>query len=284
MIAVQLLNGLAFGCLLFLMSGGLTLMYGLMGIINLAHGSYFMFGAYAALSTFKVTRNFLLAIVAGTIAGGVIGLLTERFLLRRLYGLHGHEAVLLTFALLLIIDDGCLWIWGGRPTFIPAPGFFNFPVNIFGSTYPSYRLVVILVGIMMAAGLWWFQEKTRWGAIIRAGVDDREMVGGLGINIPLVFTMVFALGASLAGFAGVMAAPILGVGPGLDVEVLVYALAVVIVGGLGSLHGCLIISLLFGIVDTLGKIFWPGFAVLTIYIMVATVLLIKPAGLFGKST
>jgi len=278
----QVLNGIAFGMLLFLLASGLSLMFGLMGIVNLAHGAYFMVGGYVGLTTFEATSSFLLALLAGAGTGAFLGFLTERFFMRRLYGLHGHESILLTFAISLVLSDLSLFLWTGTPRWVDPPSFLDVSFNIMGAFYPAYRLAIILIGAAVFTGLYWFQERTRWGAIVRAGVDDKETVTGLGINILLVFTMVFCLGAFLAGFGGFIGAPVLGLHIGLDVEIIMLALGVVIVGGLGSLPGCLVTCLLMGLSDTLGKVLWPSYSSLTIYLVVVIVLLVKPSGLFGK--
>lgn len=278
----QVLNGVAFGMLLFLLAAGLSLMFGLMGIVNLAHGAYFMIGGYVGLTIVERTGSFALALLGGAVSGAFLGFLTERFFMRRLYGLHGHESILLTFALSLVLSDLSLFLWSGTPRWVQAPDFLNFSFSLLGTYYPLYRLVIILVGVVVFCVLYWFQEKTLWGAIVRAGVDDQEMVTGLGINIPRVFTMVFCLGAFLAGFGGFVGSPILGLHIGLDLEIIMLALAVVIVGGIGSLPGCLATCLLLGLSDTLGKVLWPSYASLTIYLLVVIVLLVKPSGLFGR--
>lgn len=278
----QVLNGIAFGMLLFLLASGLSLMFGLMGIVNLAHGSYFMVGGYVGLTTFEATGSFLLALAAGAVTGAFLGFLTERFFMRRVYGLHGHESILLTFAISLVLSDLSLFLWTGTPRWVEPPSFLDVSFNIMGALYPAYRLAIILIGAAVFAGLYWFQERTRWGAIVRAGVDDKETVTGMGINILFVFTMVFCLGAFLAGFGGFIGAPVLGLHIGLDVEIIMLALGVVIVGGIGSLPGCLITCLLMGLSDTLGKVLWPSYASLTIYLVVVIILLVKPSGLFGK--
>lgn len=279
---MQILNGIALGMLLFLLAAGLSLTFGLMGIVNLAHGSYFMVGGYIGLATLKATDSFLLALAAGAAGGVLLGFLTERFLIRRLYGLHGYESILLTFAISLVLSDISLFLWTGTPLWVQTPGLLDFSLTLFGSSYPAYRLAIILVGAIVFVVLYWFQERTLWGAIVRAGVDDKEMATGLGINITLVFTMVFCLGAFLAGFGGFFGSPILGLHIGLDFEVIMLALAVVIVGGIGSLYGCLATCLLLGLSDTFGKVLWPQYASLTIYLVVVIVLLVKPSGLFGR--
>ncbi|MBI5444630.1 MAG: branched-chain amino acid ABC transporter permease [Deltaproteobacteria bacterium] len=283
LVLAQMLNGVAFGMLLFLVAAGLSLIFGLMGTVNLAHGSYFMVGGYLGLTVLEATESFLLALAAGAAGGALLGLLTERFLIRRVRGLAGHESILLTFALALVLSDLSLFLWSGTPRWVQAPEALASPVTVFGRPYPAYRLMLIGLGAVVFVGLYWFQERTLWGAIVRAGVDDKETATGLGINIPLVFTTVFAVGALLAGFGGFVGAPILGLHVGLDLEVIMLALAVVIVGGLGSLGGCLATCLLLGVSDTLGKMLWPSYASLTIYLLVVIVLLVKPSGLFGRA-
>ena len=278
----QLLNGIALGMLLFLLAAGLSLMFGLMGIVNLAHGSYFMVGGYVGLSVLDGTGSFTAALLAGGGSGAFLGFLTERFLMRRVYGLRHHEPILLTFALSLILSDLSLFLWTGIPRWVEPPSFLAFSIDMGGIFYPAYRFAIIVAGMMVFGVLYWFQERTRWGAIVRAGVEDKEMATGLGINIPMVFTLVFCLGAFIAGFGGFVGAPILGLHIGLDFEVIMLALAVVVVGGIGSLPGCLTTCLLLGLADTFGKVLWQKYASLTIYIIVVIVLLVKPTGLFGK--
>jgi branched-chain amino acid transport system permease protein len=280
----QTLNGIALGMLLFLLAAGLSLMFGLMGIVNLAHGAYFMVGGYVGLSILETTGDFKLAILGGGATGAFLGFITERFFMRRVYGLRHHEPILLTFALSLILSDLSLFLWTGTPRWVQPPSLLDFSMNILGTYYPAYRLTIILTGIVVFIALYWFQEKTKWGAIVRAGVDNKEMATGLGINIPKVFTMVFSLGAFIAGFGGFVGSPILGLHIGLDVEIIMLALAVVIVGGIGSLPGCLATCLLLGLADTFGKVLWQKYASLTIYIIVVIVLLAKPTGLFGKKS
>lgn len=278
---IQLLNGMSYGFLLFLLSSGLTLMYGLMNIINLAHGSYFMFGAYIGLSVAKATGNFFLAAFSGGAAVGMIGIAMERFLIRRFYKeILGQ--VLLTFGFVYIFMDLCQWVWGGYPLSLPTPSILSGSVKIKDMFFPVYRLIVIAVGFMVALGLWLFQEKTRVGSIIRAGVEDRQMVTGLGINIGIIFTLVFFLGAFLAGFAGVVGAVLRGVYPGIDLEILVSALAVIVVGGLGSLSGALLGAILIGLVETFIRAYFPGFAMSAVFMMMVIVLIVRPSGLLGK--
>jgi branched-chain amino acid transport system permease protein len=240
-----------------------------------------MFGAYVGLSAWRLTHNLLIAIIAGSVALGMTGVVIERILLRRFYQKY-LEQVLLTFGLIYIFMDISKWIWGGDPQSIGKPAFLVGSFSFMGGAYPLYRLVVIGVGIVVAIALFLFQEKTRLGSFVRAGVDDRDMASAIGINIGRIFTAIFALGAFLAAFGGVVGGPVIGVYPGLDFEILVLALIVVIVGGLGTLQGALVGSLLIGIVDSFGKALFPGLAMYTIYGVAALILVLKPTGLLGR--
>jgi len=281
MFVIQLLNGLSYGVLLFLLAVGLSLIFGLMNIVNMAHGSYYFIGAYVGYTVFKFSGNFLLAVLAAGIAVAIIGILMDRFLFRFLYK-QELEQVLLTFGFIYIFSDICKWIWGGSVYGIDPPQILSGAVNIADSFFPIYRLSVTGVGLIIAVCLWFFQEKTRLGAIIRAGTDDEEMVRGLGINIATISTLVFALGAGLAGFSGAIGAPMIGIYPGLDLEVLILALIVVVVGGLGSLAGAFWGSLFIGMVDSFGKAYFPDLAMFTVFSAMALILLFKPSGLLGK--
>jgi branched-chain amino acid transport system permease protein len=281
-LGVQFANGLAFGFLLFILTAGLQVIFGLMGVVNIAHGSFFMIAGYVGFTTFLLTKSFLLSILTGLMSAAILGLLTELFLLRRLYGRPMAEPILLTFGLSLIFADFGQMVWGGTPTMFPVPKLMAFAVQMLGRPYPVYRLATILIGLLVFFLLWWFQKKTMWGAIVRAGVNDKQMVTGLGINIALVFTSVFVFGALLAGFGGVIGAPLLGLYPGLDSDVQTVALGIIAIGGLGNLQGLLVLSLLIGIADVLGKVLWPNYAILTIWVMIVLILIMKPYGLFGK--
>jgi branched-chain amino acid transport system permease protein len=278
---IQILNGLSFGFLLFLLGSGLSLMFGLAGIINLSHGSYFMLGAYIGYSVIKLTGNFWVAIFFGGGSMGLLGVLMEYFLLRRLHLRH-LDQVLLTFGFVWVFMDLSKWLWGGDPLSLREPALFTGSIILLGDSFPIYRLTIIIIGSLIAVLLWLFQEKTLIGAIVRAGVEDREMVSGLGINIGLISTGVFSLGSFMAGFGGVIGGPILGAYQGMDWEILVLALVVVVVGGLGSLEGALLGSLLIGMTDNFGKALFPNFAMVTLFIAMAIILLLKPSGLLGK--
>jgi branched-subunit amino acid ABC-type transport system permease component len=278
----QALNGLAYGVLLFLLSVGLTLIFGMLDVVNLAHGSFYMLGAYAGLSLIAATDSFWLALLGAPIGVGLIGAAVERACLRPLYRRPPLDQVLLTFGLIYLFEDLVKWIWGGRIRSIPPPDLFSGSVTVFGAVIPSYRLFVIGFGLVMAVLLWLLIEQTRLGAIIRAGVFDAEMAGGLGINIERVFTGVFAFGAALGGLSGVIAGPIQSAYPSMGVTILIPALIVVVVGGLGSLKGSLIGSLIIGQAEIFGKAWLPGAAMLIIYLVMVVVVLVRPQGLFGR--
>ena len=278
----QALNGLAYGVLLFLLSVGLTLIFGMLDVVNLAHGSFYMLGAYAGLSLIAATGNFWVALLAAPVAVGLIGAVIERSCLRPLYRRGPLDQVLLTFGFIYLFEDLVKWIWGGRIRSIPPPDLFAGSVTVLGATIPSYRLFVIVFGLVMALLLWLLIERTRLGAIIRAGVFDAEMTAGLGINIQRVFTAVFAFGAALGGLSGVIAGPIQSAYPAMGVTILIPALIVVVVGGLGSLKGSLIGSLIIGQAETFGKAWIPDAAMLIVYVVMAAIMLVRPQGLFGR--
>lgn len=278
---IHTLNGVAFGMLLFLLAAGLSLIYGLMKILNLTHGSFYLVGGYVGLTVARVTGSFILAIIVAAIVIALVGAVIERFFLRRFH-LDELPQTLLTFGFLFIFADLCLWVWGGDPQMLAVPRLFAHSVPMGHFAYPEYRLFLIAVGLAIAALLWWFQEHTRLGTMLRAGVDDAEIARALGIDVSLLFTLVFALGAALAALAGVLAGPVLSLYPGSDFDTLVLAFVVVIVGGLGSLRGALAGSLFVGILDNFGKVFFPQFALFTVFVPMAVILVARPTGLFGR--
>ncbi|MDQ4078320.1 MAG: branched-chain amino acid ABC transporter permease [Chloroflexota bacterium] len=279
---LQLLNGLVFSMLLFVMAAGLSLIFGQMDVINLAHGSFYLLGGYIGLSMVRGLGNFWLALLIAPVIVGILGILIEYFFLRRLYGRHRHlDQVLFTFGLALIAADLIRWNWGAYVESVPPPLLLRGQIPIFNLQFPVYRLSLILFGLLLAVLLWLFLERTRIGAIIRAGVDDAEMVSAMGINIQLVFAGVFALGTALAALAGVVGSPVLNLYPGLDFQILILTLVVVVVGGLGTLKGAFFGSLLIGMADTFGKAFLPQFSLFLIFAVMAVVLLVRPSGLFG---
>jgi branched-chain amino acid transport system permease protein len=277
---IQTLNGVSFGMLLFLLAAGLSLIFGLMRILNLAHGSYYALGAYVALSVVQATGSLLLAAVVGTAVVTVLGVVMERLFLRRLPREELPQA-LLTFGFLLIAGDVALWIWGGTPQTLPRPDVFARSIRLGPLIFPSYRLFVIAVGGVVGVTLWALQERTKLGAMIRAAIDDAEIARATGINVSRLSTAVFALGAALAGLGGIVGGPILGVYPGADFEILLLAFVVVIVGGLGSLKGALFGGLLVGLLDNFGKALFPQLAMFTIFAPMAIILALRPTGLFG---
>jgi branched-chain amino acid transport system permease protein len=278
--ALQLLNGLSFGMLLFLLAAGLSLIHGLMRILNLAHGSYYVLGAYVALSVVHVTENLAVATLAGVTVVTALGVAMERVFLRRVPHDELPQA-LLTFGFLLIFGDIALWTWGGTPQSLPKPEMLAASVRLGPVMFPSYRLFVLVVGAAVGITLWLLQERTKLGAMVRAAIDDAEIARATGINVSRLNTGVFAVGAALAALGGIMAGPVLGVYPGADFEVLLLAFVVVIIGGLGSLKGAFVGGLLVGCLDNFGKALFPEFALFTIFAPMAFILAVRPTGLFG---
>lgn len=264
-----------------MLAAGLTLMFGLMRVVNMAHGSYYLLAGYFGYTVSKLTGDFLIAILAGIVLAGILGFLMERFLFRLIYNME-LEQVLLTFGFIYIFQDIGLWLWPRSVLVISKPAWLTGSLTFFDLTFPIYRIMLIVVGLLIAALLWYFQEKTRVGAMVRAGVDDREMVTALGINVNRLFTLIFTLGAALAGLAGVLGAAYIGLFPGLDLEVLILALVVVVIGGLGSLTGTLAAALLIGLADAFGKALIPEFAMFSVYAVMALVLIFRPTGLLGR--
>lgn len=295
----QVLNGLQFGVMLFLMAAGLTLIFGVMGLINLAHGSLYMVGAFAAAAVAGATGSFVLALMAALAAAAVCGALVEMVVIRRLYDKDHLDQVLATFALILIFSEGTRWLFGSFPLFLDIPAYLSGPVMLPGGIqYPLYRLVLIIFGLSIGLGLWALIEHTRLGVQIRAGENDREMIAALGVNISRLYTLVFALGAALAGLAGALVGAIQSVQVGMGEPVLILAFVVIVIGGIGSIKGAFVGALLVGLTDTLGGIFLPevfklfmepsratsvgsSIASMAIYILMSLVLIWRPTGLFG---
>ena len=280
-VLLQLLNSISYGLLLFLLAAGLSLIFGLMGVINLAHGSYYMLGAYIGITLMRSTDSLILALIVAAAIVGLIGTLIELLFIRKVYN-RVLDQVLLTFGCAYIFMDVTRWLWGGAPLSFPKPQFLEGSISILGQAFPIYRFVIILWGLILALVLYLCLEKTSIGVIIKAGVDDKEMVTGMGINIKLYFTGIFTFGAFLAAMGGVLGGPIVGAYIGLDFDILILALAVVVVGGLGTLKGAFLGSMLIGFIENFGNTFFPSFAIMTIYIVMALILIIKPTGLFGK--
>ncbi len=279
LLATIVLNGISFSMLLFLLAAGLELMWGVMSIINLAHGSFYMVGAYVGIVVVNFTGSFLLGILAGMTIGAFLGVMTERFFFSHI---PDHlQQVLLTFGIVYILADFCKFVWGGNPIGISAPGILSGSITIGGLIFPLYRLFVTLIGSIIAVALWFFQEKTILGAVIRAGVDDKEMISGFGVNINLLNTVVFAFGSLLAGAAGVIGSPILFVYPRVSWDILTLSMMVIVVGGMGSLGGSLIGSLIIGLTDSLSKFFVPEAATVLTFSVMVFFLVLRPSGIFG---
>jgi branched-chain amino acid transport system permease protein len=294
----QCLNGLQFGLLLFLLAAGLTLVFGIMDLVNLAHGSLYMLGAYFA-ATFAVwTGSFVFAAVLAVAATLVVGMVVEVIAMRRLYGRDHLDHVLGTFGLILFFNELVRLIWGPDGRSLPVPPWLNRSLEILpGIEYPAYRLAIIVVTLAVAVFLYVLVMRTRVGMLIRAGASNREMVGALGVNIKLLYTLIFGLGAALAGLAGLMQAPILTVQIGMGENILILAFVITVIGGIGSIRGAFIAALLVGFIDTLGRSFFPELLVdllgrqagstaapalssMLIYILMAAILVVRPRGLF----
>ena len=278
---IQTLNSVAFGGLLFLLSSGFSLIFGLMRIPNLAHGAFFMLGAYFGYTLLKLNLHFWLAAIAGGLGVGLLGILMERFILRRLAG-NEQGQVLVTLGVSFIIADICLLVWTGDPMPLPAPQALRPPLRVAGFAFPTYRLVVLAIALVAALALYLLMERTRLGAMIRAGVDDMEMARGVGIPVSRLFTTVFLLGATLAGIGGVLGGPILNAYPGLDNDMLPLALIVVILGGAGSLLGAFVGSFIVGFIYNFGIALVPDLAYFVLFLPMVLVLVFLPQGLFGR--
>ncbi|MEA1915446.1 MAG: branched-chain amino acid ABC transporter permease [Campylobacterota bacterium] len=294
----QLINGLQLGVMLFLMSAGLTLVFGIMQVINLAHGSFYMMGAFVAATVTIHSGNFMIGMLAGLVVAGIIGMLVELTILRQLYKRDHLDQVLATFGLIFFFNELTRIIWGRQPLFMDIPTWLNGTVEIFpGIDYPLYRLAIIIVGILVALFLYLLFSRTRLGMQIRAGATNRDIISALGVNIKLLYTLVFGLGVMLAALAGVMAGPILAVEVGMGESILILTFVVIVIGGIGSVQGALVGALLVGLVDTLGRAYLPSIlsllmssevgntlgapiAAMSIYILMAVILAFKPNGLF----
>jgi branched-chain amino acid transport system permease protein len=270
--------------ILFLIASGMSIVLGIMGITNLAHGALYMVGAYLGWTIFvQLGMNYWLAVLVGAIGAGMLGLLIERVFLKRLYK-QVNEQVLLTYGFVYIITNIVIWIWGGRYRLqFTAPQFMG-SIKLGDFSFPITRIVIMVIGLLIALILWYLQDKTRIGAIIRAGMDDKEMIQGLGIDLDIVSAAVFFVACFIAGLAGVVGAQLLSTYPGLGSDVLLLMLAVIIVGGIGTIQGALVGGLLIGLIDTFGKALFPGLAMFTIYFAMVVVLLVKPSGLLGRSS
>ena len=279
---LQALNGVSLAALLFLLASGFTLSFGLMRVVNMAHGAYYLVGGYVGLTLARSTGSFALAILGGGAAVVVLGFLVDRFLLRRT-GENHLAQVLLTVGVAFVIGDVALRTWGGDNLMVPTPMALKGSVVLPGELYyPRYRFVLLVFGVVVAAALWLLYKKTQLGAVVRAGVDDREQVNATGINVDRLFVVVSALASFLAGMAGVVGGAFLTLYPGAEWEILVYALVVVIVGGLGSLEGAMIGALIVGLLDAYGRWLLPEFSYFVLFGPIALLMLFRPRGLFGR--
>lgn len=295
----QVLNGLQLGMTLFLMASGLTLVFGVMGLINLAHGSLYMVGAFACAAMATATGSYWAGLAAALVAAAAAGAIVEVAVIRRLYRRDHLDQVLATFALILVFSEGTRWLFGSFPLYLSVPDLLSGPVTLPGGIeYPKFRLAIILAGLAVAAFLFWLIARTRLGIRIRAGESDREMIAALGVDITRLYTIVFALGAALAGLAGALVGTLQSVQVGMGEPVLILAFVVIVIGGIGSIKGALVGALLVGLTDTLGKFLLPlafgavmdpsqatgvgsALASMLIYILMAAVLVVRPQGLYG---
>jgi branched-chain amino acid transport system permease protein len=295
----QLLNGLQFGVMLFLMAAGLTLVFGIMNLVNLAHGSLYMVGAYLAVAATQWTGNYLAGVALGLLGTLVVGMLVEVVALRTLYDRDHLDQVLATFGLILFFNELVAMIWGRAALYTSLPVWLQGHITLFtGARYPVYRVAILIVGLLTALFLWYVVSRTRLGMLIRAGASNRAMVAALGVNIRLLYTIVFGFGAALAGLAGLMAGPIYAVQPGMGELILIQVFVVIVIGGIGSIRGALVGAIIVGVVDTLGRAFLkpllgtilsptaaesagPALASMLIYLLMAVVLAVRPAGLFA---
>jgi branched-chain amino acid transport system permease protein len=298
----QFLNGLQFGLLLFLLAAGLTLVFGIMDFVNLAHGSLYMMGAYIAWTLIGWTDSFVLGALLALPATFLLGIVVEAIVMRRLYARDHLEQVLATFGLILFFNELVRVIWGPAGKSIPVPSFLNRTVEILpGVPYPAYRFAIIVVGALVAILLAWLVARTRIGMLIRAGASNRRMIGALGVNIELLFTLVFGLGAVFAGLAGLMAAPITSVKIGMGDDILILAFVIIVIGGIGSIKGAFVAAMVVGQIDIVGRAFMPdllktflsasaassaapAISQVLIYVVMAGVLVWRPTGLFGQRT
>jgi branched-chain amino acid transport system permease protein len=297
LILAQILNGLQYGVLLFLLAAGLTLVFGIMSFVNLAHGSLYMLGAYAAAVGYNMTESFTVAVLAALVGTLLVGLVLELVAVSRLYQRDHLDHVLATFGLVLFFNELVRIVWGPQPYFVQVPEFLAGTVDLLGFSYPSYRFAIIAVGLLVAIGSYLMIHKTRIGMLIRAGAQNPKMVAALGVNIRMLNAMLFAVGAMLSGLAGAMAGPILSVQSGMGEPVLITTLVVIVIGGIGSVEGAFYAALIVGLVDTLGRAFLPpllrqvaersvadaagpALASMAVYLLMAIVLAWRPQGLF----
>lgn len=283
LVLVQIFNGIQYGFLIFLAASGLTLVFGILGVINLAHGSFYMLGAYLALTLTEVTGDVFLACLLGVPLAVVFGWLIERAFVRHLYKRDHLQQVLLTFALILIFNEVQRILWGSYPHGVPAPSYLSGSIRLTdGLAYPVYRLALTAICAALAGAMFFVIQKTRVGRLIRAGESNREMTELLGFDSSRLYALVFATGTALAALAGMLAAPVESVYPGIGERILIISFVVVVIGGIGSIKGAFLGALAIGIADALGKVFLPSLAGVVVYALMASVLVVRPGGLFGR--
>ena len=281
---IQILNGLQNGLLIFLAASGLTLVFGILGVINLSHGSFYMLGAYMALTLTSFTGDIFLALALGAPIAFLFGMAIEWLFIRHLYNRDHLQQVLLTFALILVFNEIQQSVWGSHPLSIPTPSYLSTSIPITGSlSYPVYRAALMLICLGLAMAMVFVIQKTRVGRMIRAAESNREMVEALGFDARILFRLVFAAGVALAATAGILAAPVESAYPGIGDRVLIVSFVVVVIGGIGSIRGAFVGSLLIGLADAFGKVYAPQFSAIIIYALMALVLVMRPAGLFGRA-
>lgn len=281
-VPIQMLHGLVYGMLLFLVASGLTLIFGMMGVLNFAHGALFMLGAYFSYQFLQWTGQFWVSLLVAPVLVGVLGILIERFLLRKVH-VHGHaHELLLTFGLAYIIEELVKWVWGNQPLSVEVPAVLAGSTILFGMTYPTYRLFILGVSLLVFVVLFLILYRTRIGIVVKAAVTNVEMVNALGINVPLVFTGLFGVGGALAGLAGVIGGPYLITNPAMAATIIIDLFVVVVVGGLGSLQGALLASFLIGQIQSFGILLVPQMAIVLQFVLMAVVLILKPEGLLGE--
>lgn len=281
-LVIQALHGLVYGMLLFLVASGLTLVFGMMDVLNIAHAAFYMLGAYLGSSILMATGNFWLALVLAPVAVGLLGALVERFFLRKVH-IHGHAfELLITFGVFFVIGEVVKWVWGNYPRPMDVPAFLAGSAHFMGMTYPVYRFFILIISGLVLLCLGYVFMRTRLGIAIRAAVSDAQMVNALGINVPRLFLGVFSGGSALAGLAGVVAGPFLSTYPGMGLDMMVDTFVVVVIGGFGSVLGAFVASLMIGELQSYGVLFIPRLALVFQFLLMAIVLIARPTGLFGE--
>lgn len=281
MMTLTILNGITYAALLFLVAVGMTLVFGVMRVVNMSHGAMYLASAYIAFTVAAETGLWIFGVLAGVAAGGLAGLILK-YIVGRVDG--DMPQTLLTLGITLALSDFCLWVWGGLPIRIEPPVLLSQPVHVFGQTLPGFRLFMLALAVVVGTALWWLLQRTQLGRMLRGGVDDKEMLGALGININLVFLWAFVISGALVGLAGAVGGSYMAFGPGTEFSILTFALVVVIIGGMGSIGGSAVGALIVGLVDALGKTYFPEVAAFLLMGTLVTVLAVRPSGLFSRSS